>query len=381
MRLADEGERQGILWLTCDEAPPHTYLVNAARAQGERVRELRWGPGTDGERSLGRNIEFGGHIGSREHPMSLKAVSPRVLSRLVRAREDTVVQYELGLMGLYSGLSKLVHRRRKVISLVENDYEHLGRTGTAGIKVMFRKAVAPLIDGFVANNEPAREYLIQVLGVPEEKISVGWWLAGLPPELQPKLPEGLTIATDRPVFVTACRLIAPKGVDLLLEAMALYQREHGPFQLVVLGEGPELENLTAQAERLGIADSVAFPGLVDHAGFNAVLQAAHVFVFPTLKDLVGRVVVEALTAGVPVIVSPLTGAVGTIVKDGVNGLVADPRDAEAMVEAMHRAVQPDELEALRAGVKETNGQLLPEAGAEAIRKGIDLARAKSRVGS
>jgi glycosyltransferase involved in cell wall biosynthesis len=44
-------------------------------------------------------------------------------------------------------------------------------------------------------------------------------------------------------------------------------------------------------------------------------------VFPTLQDLVGRVVVEALTLGVPVVLSPMTGAAGTVVHDGVNGLI------------------------------------------------------------
>ena len=60
---------------------------------------------------------------------------------------------------------------------------------------------------------------------------------------------------------------------------------------------------------------------------KGALQACQAFVFPTLQDFIGRVVVEALTAGAPVVVSPMTGAVGTIVHDGVNGIVVDPTDA------------------------------------------------------
>ena len=51
-------------------------------------------------------------------------------SEFVRAPEDVVVIYELGLVGLYAGLSKLF-RRHKVVSLVEGDYRHIGRTGSA----------------------------------------------------------------------------------------------------------------------------------------------------------------------------------------------------------------------------------------------------------
>ena len=58
--------------------------------------------------------------------MSVKVVSPRLLRELARAPEDVLVIYELGLVGLYAGLSKLF-RPHQVISLVEGDYRHSGR--------------------------------------------------------------------------------------------------------------------------------------------------------------------------------------------------------------------------------------------------------------
>jgi hypothetical protein len=83
------------------------------------------------------------------------------------------------LVGLYAGLSKIVQPRR-VVALVEGHYKHLGRTGNAAPKVVLRRFVARLIDVFVANNEHARRYLVDTLKVPEEKIVMGWWLAGMP---------------------------------------------------------------------------------------------------------------------------------------------------------------------------------------------------------
>jgi glycosyltransferase involved in cell wall biosynthesis len=99
-----------------------------------------------------------------------------------------------------------------------------------------------------------------------------------------------------------------------------------------------------------------------------------VLVLPTLRDLVGRVVVEALTVGVPVVVSPMTGAAGTVVLDGVNGIVADPRDTEAFSEAMHRAAGPTMQRSLREGVERTNGPLLPDAVAGVILRAVAMAR-------
>ena len=126
-------------------------------------------------------MEFGRPDGTGE-PDERQAGQPRLLLEFARAPEDVLVIYELGLVGLYAGLSKLF-RPHKVISLVEGDYRHIGRTGNAYLKVVVRRLAARFVDVFVANNPPAREYLVRTLNVPEDKIIVGWWLAGLPADL------------------------------------------------------------------------------------------------------------------------------------------------------------------------------------------------------
>jgi glycosyltransferase involved in cell wall biosynthesis len=363
-----------ILWATRDDTSPHPYLVESCRRAGVTVREVRWALPENGRRPLGRIVTFRGRGNRREHPITLKVVGPRLFMKFARAREDAIIVYELGLVGLYAGLSKLL-RRHTVVSLIEGDYRHLGRTGTAAFKLPVRRLAARLVDAFVANNELARRYLVGTLGVPERKIVVGWWLAGLPPDLRPVLPPGAAVVPDGvPLFVYAGRLIPPKGVDLLIEAVAVYRREFGPCRLWVLGEGPERSALAEVARRRQVDDSVAFLGPVDHAGLKAALQASQALVFPTLRDFIGRVAVESLTAGTPVVASPMTGAVETIVQDGVNGIVVDPRDPHALAEAMHRAADPAIARALREGVQRTSAALTPAAGADAITRAIALAR-------
>jgi glycosyltransferase involved in cell wall biosynthesis/GT2 family glycosyltransferase len=366
--------RPRILWLTRDATAPHPYLVEAARRAGASVTELHWAEPLAGDRSYGWFVELGARRSGREHPMSFKLVSPRLLARLVWADEDVIVLYELGLVGLYAGLSKLVRRRRRVVSLVEHDYRHLGRTGTAAFKVAFRRLAARTVDVFVANNEPARDYLIDTMNVRAENVVVGWWLAGLPSWLHGRLPDGVTPPDGTPLFVTAARLIPPKGIDLLIRAVATYRRRFGPCLLWVLGEGPERAALADLARRLRVEDAVVFVGMVGHDELKGALEAGRLLVLPTLRDLVGRVVVEALTVGVPVVVSPLTGAAGTVVLDGVNGIVADPRDSQALSEAMHRAADPAMQRSLREGVERTNGPLLPDAAAGVILRAVARAR-------
>jgi glycosyltransferase involved in cell wall biosynthesis len=325
-----------------------------------------------GQRSFGRYVEFGDGTG-QAHPMSVKLVSPRMLLEFARAPEDVLIIYELGLVGMYAGLSKLIHRH-KVISLVEGDYHHIGRAGTAPLKVVVRRLAARSVDVFVANNPPAREYLIRTLDVPEDKIIVGWWLAGMPADLPARPLAAAPVPEESPLFVSAGRLIPQKGTDLVIRALSVYRRQFGPCVLWIIGEGPERESLVQLSRRLGVDDMVTFLGTVDHHVLKGAFQACQAFVFPTLQDLIGRVVVEALSSGAPVIVSPMTGAVGTIVHDGVNGIVVDPRDASALAEAMHRAANPETSRALREGVQRTNAVLRPEAASEMVLSAVARAR-------
>jgi glycosyltransferase involved in cell wall biosynthesis len=368
-----------VLWVAMDDTYPHPYLVASLRRAGTAVRELHWAMSQNGQRSFGRYVEFGDRTG-HEHPMSIKLVSPRMALELARAPEDVLIIYELGLVGLYAGLSKLV-RPHKVVSLVEGDYRHIGRAGTAPLKVAVRRLAARCVDVFVANNPPAREYLIRTLGVPEDKIIVGWWLAGMPDDLVARPLAAARVPDGVPLFVCAGRLIPQKGIDLVIRALAVYRRQFGLCALWVMGDGPEQESLVQLSRWLGVEDMVSFLGTVDHQALKAAFQACQAFVFPTLQDFVGRVVVEALSAGAPVVASPMTGAVGTIVHDGVNGIVVDPRDASALAGAMHRAVDPETSRALLEGVRRTNAALRPEAVTEVLLGAVARARGPRRTGN
>ena len=323
--------------------------------------------------AFGRFVEFGDRTG-HEHPMSVKLVSPRMLLEFARAPEDVLVVYELGLVGLYAGLSKLF-RSHKVISLVEGDYRHIGRTGTAYLKVVVRRLAARFVDMFVANNPPAREYLIRTLNVPEDKIIVGWWLAGLPADLAAHPPAAAPDPEGVPLFICVGRLIPQKGTDLVIRALAVYRRRFGPCALWIIGDGPERECLVQLSRRLGVEDAVTFLGMVDHHALKGAFEACRALVFPTLQDFIGRVVVESLSAGAPVVASPMTGAVGTILHDGVNGIVVDPMDTSALAEAMHKVADPETSRALREGVRRTSAELRPDAASQVVLRAVARVRA------
>ena len=117
-----------------------------------------------------------------------------------------------------------------------------------------------------------------------------------------------------------------------------------------------------------------FLGMLDPGALKGALELCDALVFPTLQDLVGRVVVEALTLGVPVVLSPMTGAAGTVVHDGVNGLIVDPRDPRELAKALARFAEPRTRQALRDGARRSGATLAPDAVAALILRAVALVR-------
>jgi len=90
-----------------------------------------------------------------------------------------------------------------------------------------------------------------------------------------------------------------KALPILLRALAAIPDV--PFELTVLGDGPERAHWTKLAESLGLASRVVFLGRLPFAQAVAQMEQAELFCFPSLRDTSGNVVLEALAAGVPVI--------------------------------------------------------------------------------
>jgi glycosyltransferase involved in cell wall biosynthesis len=97
------------------------------------------------------------------------------------------------------------------------------------------------------------------------------------------------------------RLVALKGVDMLLEAAAPLARD-GRVQLDIIGDGPEMGRLQKQVEDLQIKEAVKLEGWVDHAQLQARLQKSDVFGFPSVREFGGGAVLEAMALGIPPIV-------------------------------------------------------------------------------
>lgn len=113
-----------------------------------------------------------------------------------------------------------------------------------------------------------------------------------------ELRRSLGTAPGEKLLLFVSRLGREKNVELLLEALA---RTASPCRLAIAGEGPERPALEEAAHRLGIAGRVRFLGLTDRARLPDLYASADAFVFASLTETQGLVLVEAMAAGAFVI--------------------------------------------------------------------------------
>ncbi len=138
-----------------------------------------------------------------------------------------------------------------------------------------------------------------------------------------------------PVFVFAGRLTPQKDPALLLDALALLL-PHRPARLIVLGEGPLLPALRAQADRRGIGSRVGFVGF--QANPLPWIRHAHALVSSSRYEGLGNVIIEALACGTAVIATDCPHGPSEILLGGAVGRLVPTGDAAALAAAMQASI-------------------------------------------
>jgi len=107
--------------------------------------------------------------------------------------------------------------------------------------------------------------------------------------------------------LSAGRLVPLKGFDLALRAFAIFAEKHLEAEFVIVGDGPERNRLESVARELGIEKQVRFESWMPRERLLAKMRSCDVFLFASLRDGGGLVVVEAMAAGKPVVCFDLGG--------------------------------------------------------------------------
>ncbi|MCM1156521.1 MAG: glycosyltransferase [Roseburia sp.] len=171
-----------------------------------------------------------------------------------------------------------------------------------------------------------------------ERIGVGTTLAVLPTGLAKesfetddakvlKLRREL-LGEKKYLFCCVARLAKEKNLDFLLRALTRYKCIHAAdFRLVIIGEGPYRDELCKLTEELGLKDEVILAGKVANEKVKNYCKASDLFLFASLSETQGIVLLEAMAAGTPVLAVKASG-VQDVVVNGKNGYMTHLSEIE-----------------------------------------------------
>ena len=142
---------------------------------------------------------------------------------------------------------------------------------------------------------------------------------------------------DRIDIVSVGRMLSHKRFDRLIDAVALLAADGQDYRCLIIGDGPEHANLSAQIRELGLQSRVRLRSdIVEHSELIARVKAARCFAFPSEREGFGIAALEAIACGTPVITtSAPDNLASSLVERSSTGVVCEPT-AVALAQAIQR---------------------------------------------
>ncbi|HAA44233.1 MAG: group 1 glycosyl transferase [Halomonas sp. 54_146] len=133
------------------------------------------------------------------------------------------------------------------------------------------------------------------------------------------LRERLNLDPSRSILISVSRISKEKNIGFMLEALAELQAQgHDDFHLLLIGDGPDRAALQTQIETLTLTSRVTLVGMVPPDQMALYYHLGDIFVFASTSETQGMVILEAMSAGLPVVAVRSSG-IDDVVRQGVNG--------------------------------------------------------------
>jgi len=261
-------------------------------------------------------------------------VAPFVVPPAIRRVRDLVGFDLLRVHSLrYIGPGALLARRRLGLAVpVVAHHHHLD---PSPLNPLIEKRVIDEVDAVVVGSEFSRRQLRETLGVRTDHVAVVPY--GVDAKFAPR-PARVDLADrwglrGRQVVLFFGGLKPRKNLETMLDVWTAVAPSHPDARLLVAGGGVLLDDLRRRADRLGVSSSVVFTGYVPEADKADYFNLADVFFFPSAMEGFGLAVGEAMSSGLPVVVSN-RGSIPELVVDGEGGFVSDPADPARFAERL-----------------------------------------------
>jgi glycosyltransferase involved in cell wall biosynthesis len=213
-------------------------------------------------------------------------------------------------------------------------------------RVMTEKLRTKFVDFTISVSEVDRDALIEKFGRRPDEIRFianGVTIVPVPRSEKQRICRDFGLSPNSRIISTTARLTPQKGVEFLIRAMREVVNAFADAVLLVVGAGELEQQLKALSGELGLGSQVIFTGYRSDA--EAFVAASELFVLPSLWEGLPYSLLEAMSAGKPVVT---TTVCSHVVSDGETGLVVPPSDPQALASAI-RKILGDAVAARRMG--------------------------------
>jgi len=170
------------------------------------------------------------------------------------------------------------------------------------------------------------------------------------PSKREEARERFDVSGDERLLAAVGRLAREKGYDILIEGFRELLERHDDLTLLIAGTGPLNESLRQTASKLIDDNKLLLPGYLSDV--RPVYWAADLFVHPALFEGFGLSIVEAMSAGLPV-VATTSGGIPELVRDGREGVLVEPGSRDQLVEAINEFLEnPEKIQNASREAKE-----------------------------
>ncbi len=181
-------------------------------------------------------------------------------------------------------------------------------------------------------------------GVSKEKIEVIYNALGSSVDLDVSKEQAQNrIEIKGNIILSIGRLCFRKGFETLIDIIPDLLKENPNFKLIIVGEGEERKSLEEKIERLGLENSVKLTGRVLHKNIPLYFKSSEIFILNSGIEGLPHVVLEAMQAGVPIVVSN-RGGNPEVVENNFNGFLVEYNNKEQIRKAIMNLYNDKELQ-------------------------------------
>ena len=219
-------------------------------------------------------------------------------------------------------LACLIKNKPMIITWHEvwgKDYwiKYMGKKGIFGYWI--EKLASKLPNKIISISEHTTNNLINKLNVKSEKIIT------IPCGININKIQSIKPSKETSDVIFAGRLLSHKNVDILIKAISILKETNSNVKCVIVGDGPEKDNLQGVTKELKLEKNIIFKGFIEkQEDVLALIKSSMVFVLPSVREGFGITIIEANACGIPVItINHKDNASKDLIQNNKNGYVCE----------------------------------------------------------